>query len=122
MNYITHKRFEAVGIDGGFNIPYGTELDYVDGLLYYRGRCVCRAESENGYEHFHEASKHGELRYAMISELKKYYLKHDEEVPGDIYYREFAPQENDYWLHILRTMETPRLMQLCEARLGGVPH
>lgn len=40
---------------------------------------------------------------------------------SELYYREFAPNENDYWLHILRTMDTSRLAALCLKNLGKIP-
>lgn len=119
MNYTTHKRFKAKGIDGGFNIPFGAELECQGGFLCYDGKRVCRAESENGYEHFHPDTPEGNSRYAMVTALADYY-RQGENI-DDVYYREFEPQENDYWLHILRTMDTARLTALCFKRLGGIP-
>ena len=120
MNYITHKRFRGKGISGEMNIPYGTKVRCESGwLMLEDGRIICRETSENGYEHFHEDSPEGERRHKMITALAEYY-KNGGDV-SDVYYREFEPRENDYWLHILRTMETPRLAKLCLKRLGKIP-
>ena len=119
MKYTTHKRFKAKGIDGDFNLPYGTLVEYDNGFLFHDGRRICRATSENGYEHFHEDSPEGECRHEMITVLAEYY-KNGGDV-SDVYFREFASSENDYWLHILRTMDTPRLTVLCLKRLGKIP-
>ena len=120
MKYITHKRFRGNTLSGRMNIPHGTKVNYDNGwLLTEDGKLICRATSENGYTYFHEDSPEGNLRYAMITALEKYY-KADGDI-NDVYYREFEPQENDYWLHILRTMDTARLTALCFKRLGGIP-
>ena len=120
MTYMVHKRFKGKGIDGQFNLPYGTKVRCESGwLMLEDGRVICRATSENGYEHFHPDIPEAHQRHNMISALRKYY-EHGGDV-SDVYYREFAPNENDYWLHILRTMDTPRLTALCLKRLGKIP-
>lgn len=120
MNYTVHKRFKGKGIGGDFNLPYGTKCRMEDGLIYAPdGRCVCAATSENGWEHFHEDTPEAHQRHSMISALEAYY-KAGADV-SELYYREFAPNENDYWLHILRTMDTSRLAALCLKNLGKIP-
>ena len=120
MRYTTHKRFRGKGISGWMNIPFGTKVICEDGILVTEnGAIICYAESENGYEHFHPDIPEAHQRYSMISALEAYY-KAGADV-SELYYREFAPNENDYWLHILRTMDTPRLAALCLKNLGKIP-
>lgn len=120
MKYITHKRFHGKGISGLINIPFGTKVRCECGwLITEDGRIICRAASENGYEHFHPDIPEAHQRHKMISALEAYY-KNGGDI-SELYYREFAPNENDYWLHILRTMDTPRLTTLCLKNLGKIP-
>lgn len=102
------------------NIPFGTKVVCEDGILVTEnGAIICYAESENGYEHFHPDIPEAHQRYNMITALAEYYKQSGD--ISDLYYKEFAPGENNYWLHILRTMDTPRLMELCLKRLGRIP-
>lgn len=120
MRYTTHKRFRGKGISGWMNIPFGTKVICEDGILVTEnGAIICYAESENGYEHFHPDTPEAHQRHSMISALEAYY-KSGADV-SELYYREFAPNENDYWLHILRTMDTSRLAALCLKNLGKIP-
>ena len=53
MEYIGYKRFKTAGIDGAFNLRYGTTVAERDGFLFAAdGRKICAATSENGLEHF----------------------------------------------------------------------
>ena len=48
MEYITYKRFKTTGIDGIFNLSYGTVVNEVNGFLYANdGRRICAVTSEN---------------------------------------------------------------------------
>ena len=125
MEYIVHKRFKGKGIGGDFNLPYGTLVTENDGFLFAPdGRQICAATSENGWRHFHPNPPEGAHRQAMLDRLSKFY-RSNAAAPyfeGDIYYRDLAPEENDYWLHLLRTMETSRLEELYTLRIGGIPN
>ena len=50
--YITKKRMKEAGIAGHVNIPYGTEVEEVDGLIIYKGAAVCAITSRNAHLHF----------------------------------------------------------------------
>ena len=125
MDYIVYKRFKGNGIGGGFNLPYGTIVAENGGVLFAPdGRQICSATSENGWEHFRPNTPDGAHRQAMLDRLSKFY-RSNAAAPyfdGDIYYRAFKPGENDYWLHILRTMERSRLENLYTLRIGGTPN
>ena len=125
MEYIVYKRFRGKGIGGQFNLPFGTVCRETAGFLFApNGRQICAATSENGWKHFRPNTADGAHRQAMLDALEKYYKssKSSAHFQEDIFYREFAPGENDYWLHILRTMETDRLEKLYEMRIGGKPN
>ena len=125
MDYFTYRRFKGKGIGGDFNLPYGTIVTEYNGFLSDSdGRQICAVTSENGWEHFRPNTPEGEYRQAMLDRLVKFY-KSKAAAPyfeGDIYYRELEPEENNYWLHLLRTMETSRLEELYTLRIGGTPN
>ena len=125
MDYIVYKRFKGKGIGGDFNLPYGTIVTEHNGFLSDSdGRQICAVTSENGWEHFRPNTPEGEYRQAMLDRLAKFY-RSKEAAPyfdGDIYYSDIAPEENDHWLHLLRTMETSRLEELYTLRIGGTPN
>lgn len=125
MDYIVYKRFKGKGIGGDFNLPYGTIVAEHNGFLSASdGRQICAVTSENGWKHFRPNTTEGAHRQAMLDRLAKFY-RSKAAAPyfeGDIYYRDLAPEENDYWLNILRTMETSRLENLYTLRIGGTPN
>lgn len=125
MDYFTYKRFKGKGIGGDFNLPYGTVVAEHNGFLYASdGRQICAVTSENGWEHFCPNTPDGAHRQAILDRLAKFY-RSKAAAPyfeGDIYYRDLAPEENDHWLHLLRTMETSRLEELYTLRIGGTPN
>ena len=125
MDYIVYKRFKGKGIGGDFNLPYGTVVAEHNGFLSASdGRQICAVTSENGWEHFRPNTTECEYRQAMLDRLTKF-SRSKAAAPyfdGDIYYRELATEENDHWLHLLRTMETSRLKNLYTLRIGGTPN
>lgn len=52
MKYITYKRFKEKSLSGLVNIPYGTEIERIDDILYYNSRPICLFNSEYGLQHF----------------------------------------------------------------------
>lgn len=125
MDYIVYKRFKGKGIGGYFNLPFGTVCREAGGFLRAPdGRQICAVTSENGWCHFHPNTPEGAHRQAMLDRLSKFY-RSKAAAPyfeGDIYYRDLAPEKNDYWLNLLRTMETSRLEELYTLRIGGTPN
>lgn len=120
MEYITYKRFKGKGIDGNFNLRYGTTVTEIDGFLHTSdGRKICAATSENGWEHFRKNTPEGAMRQEMLERLYRWYEKNscgedftDEKWPG---------QENGYWKNRLRTASTERLEKIYQGKFGGTP-
>ena len=119
MDYITYKRFRGNGIDGFFNLRFGTIVHAVDGFLFEQdGRCICAVTSENGWGHFRPNTPEGEHRQEMLDELYRHYESgagdaadfDEENWPGAV---------NLYWKNLLRTMPTDRLEQYHRERCGG---
>jgi hypothetical protein len=52
MIYITTKRFKRKGIDGDFNIPYGTEIESNNSYLWHDGKRICSEKSAVMREYF----------------------------------------------------------------------
>lgn len=119
MQYITYKRFKKKGIDGKFNLPFGTLVDEDNGILHHNGRRICFATSENGWEHFYPDTPEGEHRHRMLMALYRWYGKNG---CGDDFTDEKWPeQENGYWKNRLRTASTERLRQTYFEKFGVVP-
>ena len=122
MDFFTYKRFKGQGLDGYFNLPYGTILT-VDsaGILHAPdGRRVCADTSETGWAHFRQNTAEGARRQTMLDNLYRYYEKPAER---DDRMDDFAPEkwpaaENLYWKNLLRTMPTEELEKFYRARLG----
>lgn len=120
MKYIVHKRFKAEGIEGHFNLPYGTIVSEENGFLFAEdGRRICAVTSENGWEHFRQNTPEGAYRQKLLEALYRYYLREDhcddfepEKWPGAINY---------YWKNLLRTMPTSKLIEYYRKRLGEPP-
>ena len=120
MEYIVYKRFRGHGIDGEFNIRYGTVVTERDGFLFATdGRKICATTSENGWEHFRPNTQEGAERQRMLNDLYRWYTKNgcgedftDEKWPG---------QENWYWKNRLRTASTERLEKIYQEKFGGTP-
>lgn len=120
MDYIVYKRFRGNGIDGAFNLRYGTVVSEIEGFLFAAdGRRICAATSENGWEHFRQNTPEGAMRQEMLEHLYRWYAKHgcgedfaDDKWPG---------QENGYWKNRLRTANTERLEKIYQEKFGGTP-
>ena len=119
MEYTTYKRFKGKSISGEVNIPFGTILQEYDGMLYFNGKMVCCATSENGWNHFRPLTDEGKYRQEMLEKLYRWYAKHgcgedftDDKWPG---------QENGYWKNRLRTASTERLEKIYQEKFGGTP-
>ena len=120
MEYIVYKRFRGAGIDGEFNLRYGTVVTEDGGFLIAQdGRWICATTSENGWEHFRPNTKEGAERQKMLNDLYRWYAKNgcgedftDDKWPG---------QENGYWKNRLRTANTERLEKIYQEKSGGTP-
>ena len=120
MEYIVYRRFKADGIDGAFNLRYGTLVTEQDGFLFAAdGRKICAATSENGWEHFRPNTPEGAYRQEILERLYRWYVKHG---CGDDFVDELWPgQENGYWKNRLRTASTERLEKIYQEKFGGTP-
>lgn len=119
MDYIVYKRFRGKGIDGDFNLPYGTIVAEHNGFLSASdGRQICAATSENGWEHFRPNTPEGAYRQEMLAALYQWYNKNG---CGDDFADEKWPNiENGYWKNRLRTASTERLRQIYFEKFGVV--
>lgn len=115
MEYIVYRRFKADGIDGAFNLRYGTLVTERDGFLFaVDGRKICAATSENGWEHFRPNTPEGAYRQEMLTVLYQWYGKNG---CGDDFTDEKWPtQQNGYWKNRLRTAPTKRLEEICRQK------
>lgn len=120
MEYIVYRRFKAEGIDGTFNLRYGTLVTERDGFLFSKdGRKICAATSENGWEHFRPNTDEGAYRQEMLAALYQWYGKHGCGV--DFADEKWPDAENGYWKNRLRTASTERLRQIYFEKFGVVP-
>lgn len=106
MRYTTAKRFKRNGIDGYFNIPYGTELEEHDDILWYKDRAICVTRSAAAHEYFvSNDDDNGTIRWKLSraiintlggfsNNLDKWNKIFDDETAQK--YR--RPEHQDYWL------------------------
>ena len=115
MDYIVYRRFKAEGIDGAFNLRYGTLVTERDGFLFAAdGRKICAATSENGWEHLRPNTPEGAYRQKMLAALYQGYGKNGF---GDDFADEKWPtQQNGYWKNRLRTAPTEWLEEICRQK------
>lgn len=118
MEYIVYRRFKADGIDGTFNLRYGTTVAERDGFLFStNGRQICAVTSENGWEHFRPNTPEGAYRQEMLDKLYRWYSKTG---AGDDFIDEKWPtQQNGYWKNRLRTASTKKLEEIYKQKIGG---
>ena len=120
MEYIVYKRFRGVGIDGEFNLRYGTVATENGGFLIAPdGRRICAATSENGWEHFMQNTPEGAERQKILNDLYRWYMKNG--CGEDFTDEKWLGQENGYWKNRLRTASTERLEKIYQEKFGGTP-
>lgn len=119
MEYIVIKRFKQKGIDGSFNLPYGTVCSVVGGFITSPdGRSICYEHSENGYTHFRQNTEEGRKRQIMLDKLYHFYEHGRGNAAEDFDPDKWREATNTYWKHILRTMPTEKLVAFYRERLG----
>ena len=122
MEYVAYKRFKGKGIDGDFNLRYGTVVTERGGFIHAPdGRRICAATSENGWEHFRPNTPEGVYRQAMLERLYSYYENDQRANAGDFDAEKWPGAVNMYWKNLLRTMKTPELAAYYTERLGTPP-
>ena len=52
IRYIVKKRMKADGICGPVNLPHGTAVEAVDGMITHQGAAVCAVASRNAHLYF----------------------------------------------------------------------
>ena len=120
MEYIVYKRFHGVGIDGRFNLRYGTIVMEDGGFLIAPdSRRICAATSENGWGHFRPNTQEGAKRQKMLDDLYRWYTKNG--CGEDFTDEKWTGQENGYWKNRLRTASTERLEKIYQEKFGGTP-
>ena len=119
MTYFTFRRFKQSGVEGEFNLPFGTLVVEIDGFLYYDNKLICAVTSENGWEHFRPNTTEGAYRQAMLNNLYKWYNKNG---CGDEFTEDKWPnQTNYYWKNLLRTTSTSKLEKIYLAKFDKLP-
>lgn len=122
MDYIVYKRFRGDGIEGRFNLPYGTVCEERDGYIFAPdGRRICAATSENGWGHFRQNTPEGAFRQTMLDRLYRHYERRPELTAEDFDPEKWPGADNTYWKSLLRTMQTEDLTAFYRARLGEPP-
>ena len=77
MKYITHKRFKNIGMTAKtYNIPYSTNLEVKDQIIYYNNEPICYITSENAHKYFsrnddNNGLERGRLTYAIAYSDRK---------------------------------------------------
>lgn len=119
MEYITIKRFHNKGIDGDFNLPYGTICPIAyDFIMSPDGRSICKITSETGWTYFRPNTEEGRQRQIMLDKLYSYYEKGKGDTSKDFNPERWYGITNFYWKNILRTMSTEKLLSFYKKRLG----
>jgi hypothetical protein len=105
--YITIKRFKRNGIGGYFNIPYGTELENRDGVLWHGDKPVCKTRSAAAHEYFARNDdgcglERGTLTHEIIKALGGFTIEPDDRWEK-VFENELAqqyrrPEHQNYWL------------------------
>ena len=107
MVYITHKRFKGQAICGEVNLPYGTEVQCVDGILTIEGNPLCADHSQNAYDFFSRNDdgnglERGKLTQAIRKTLEKRGKDHQarwDKVWEDSVCQKYKRKEHaDFWL------------------------
>lgn len=76
---ITKKRMQITGITGQVNIPYGTEVEAVNGLIFHRGKAICAVTSRNAHLYFAwDGDGHGKERGALTTAITSLLEKRDQ--------------------------------------------
>ena len=76
IQYIVKKRMKAEGLDGYFNLPYGTTGEAVGEIIYCEGKAVCAVKSRKAHLFFArnddgKGRERGALTLAITKRLEK---------------------------------------------------
>lgn len=132
MEYITKKRARFEGICGPVNLPYNTilELDAGSGIIFYQGKPLCCATSQNAHDYLArnddgQGLKRGKLTDAITRRLARKDALHqqrwDKVWADPICQRYRDAEHDDFWVWAHAFYEAP-VFDLCHiARLVGAP-
>lgn len=107
MDYIAIKRARFFGLSGDANIPYGTKVNCIDGVLSIEGKPLCGDHSQNAYDFFTRDDDgngllRGKLTQAIQTTLRKRGKDHQarwDKVWADQICQKYKRIEHtDYWL------------------------
>ena len=107
MDYIAIKRAKFHSLSGNVNIPYGTKIDCIDGILSIEGKPLCGDHSQNAYDFFaRDDDGNGLLRGKLTQAIKTALQKRDKDhqarwdkVWDDAICQKYKRSEHtDYWL------------------------
>lgn len=107
MDYIAIKRARFFSLSGDVNIPYGTKINCIDGILSIEGKPLCGDHSQNAYDFFtRNDDGNGLLRGKLTQEIQKTLAKQDKDhqsrwdkVWEDPICQKYKRSEHtDYWL------------------------
>lgn len=107
MEYVAHRRFRGRTLSGDMNIPAKTELDCQGDIIFYDGKALCYATSENAHQYFaRNDDGNGMLRGRLTQSIQKRLAKRDAQyqqrwskVWSDPVCRPYKrPEHEDYWL------------------------
>ena len=107
MDYIAIKRARFLSLSGDVNIPYGTKIDCVDGILSIEGKPLCADHSQNAYDFFtRDDDGNGLLRGKLTQAIQAVLRKRDkghqarwDKVWADTVCQKYKRADHtDYWL------------------------
>lgn len=107
MDYITIRRARFLSLSGDVNIPYGTKIDCIDGILRIDNKPLCGDHSQNAYEFFarnddENGLSRGKLTQTIRKTLAKQDKKHQDrwdKVWADSICQKYKRKDHiDYWL------------------------
>lgn len=69
MQYIAHRRFRGIALNKRrINIPFGSECESSNGILYYNGAQLMTERSENCYQYFARNDDGNGLRRGKLTQ------------------------------------------------------
>ena len=107
MDYIVTKRAKFNSISGPVNLPYGTEVQEEEGMLYFDGNPLCITTSQNAYDHFSinddgQGLERGKLTQAIIQTLsnrdKDHQARWDRVWEDELCQQYKRTEHADYWI------------------------
>ena len=117
MEYICYNRFKSKGINGRFNISFGTVVQECDGFLFTQDkRCICAVTSENGWEHFRPNTFEGKYRQELLNKLYDYYKSGKGDIT-EVKALVKKEMQNTYWKNLLRTLPTNELEEFYKGHI-----